>query len=129
MEASDDNLSLVRADAGQLHQLIVNLVVNAFDATPGGGTVTVSARNAVAGGIPGVTLAIADTGSGIAPELHGKVFETFFTTKPQGQGTGLGLAICRDIVRAHAGTITLDTVPGAGTTFSAWLPAIAGERE
>jgi signal transduction histidine kinase len=122
IERVQDGLPLVRADAGQLQQVLINLVVNALEATPTDGQVIVSARTAAREGRPGVAIAVADTGSGIAPELHAKIFETFFTTKPRGQGTGLGLAISRDIVRAHGGDILLESTPGAGSTFTMWLP-------
>ncbi len=115
-------LPQVRADASQLQQVLINLVVNALEATPAAGAVTVSARAAARNGQAGVAIAVADTGSGIAPELHARIFESFFSTKPRGQGTGLGLAISRDIVRAHGGTLDLESAPGAGSTFTVWLP-------
>jgi signal transduction histidine kinase len=71
---------------------------------------------------PGVAISVRDTGPGIPPELLPRVFEPFFTTKPAGRGTGLGLAICRDIVRAHAGTLRVEDVGEGGTTFTAWIP-------
>jgi signal transduction histidine kinase len=101
----------------------LNLVVNALEATPPDGRVNVAARGRLRDGQRGVALIVSDTGSGIAPELHTKVFETFFTTKPRGQGTGLGLAISRDIARAHGGNISVDSVPGVGATFTVWVPA------
>jgi signal transduction histidine kinase len=121
-EVVDEGLPLVRADAGQLQQVLINLVVNALEATPEGGQVTVSARMVAREAQPGVALAVADTGSGITPELQGKIFESFFTTKPRGQGTGLGLAISRDIARAHGGDLHVESVPAAGSTFTLWLP-------
>ena len=122
-ERVEPGLPEVRADASQLQQVLINLVVNALEATPADGAVTVSARAAARDGHAGVAVAVADTGSGIAPELHARIFETFFSTKPRGQGTGLGLAISRDIVRAHGGDIHLQSAPGAGSTFTVWLPA------
>jgi signal transduction histidine kinase len=121
--AVDEQLLPVRADAAQLQQVLINLVVNALDATPAEGIVTVSARAVSRGERFGVTLSVADTGSGIEPALQTKIFETFFTTKPRGQGTGLGLAIARDIVRTHGGEISLESTPGVGSTFAIWLPA------
>lgn len=121
-QAVDDGLPLVRADAGQLQQVLINLVINALEATPDGGRVTVSVRAVTREARSGVTIAVTDTGSGIAPDLHVRIFETFFTTKPRGQGTGLGLAICRDIARAHGGDLHVESVPGAGSTFTLWLP-------
>jgi signal transduction histidine kinase len=122
-EAVESALPLVRADAGQLQQVLINLVVNALEATPEGGKVTVAARPMARDGQRGVAIAVSDTGSGIAPELQAKIFETFFSTKPRGQGTGLGLAISRDIARAHGGDIALESAPGVGSTFTLWLPA------
>jgi signal transduction histidine kinase len=116
-------LPMVYADAGQLQQVLINLVVNALEATPDGGAVTVSVRAAEHDARSGVAISVADTGSGIAPELQGRIFETFFTTKPRGQGTGLGLAISRDIARAHGGDLGVDSEPGKGSTFTLWIPA------
>jgi signal transduction histidine kinase len=121
--AVDDDLPLLRGDTGQLQQVVLNLVVNALEATPPDGRVNVAARARLHDGQRGVALIVSDTGSGIAPELQTKVFATFFTTKPRGQGTGLGLAISRDIARAHGGNISVDSVPGAGATFTVWVPA------
>jgi signal transduction histidine kinase len=123
IQVIEDATPLVRGDAGQLQQVLINLVVNALEATPGGGEVKVSAGAAAREGRPGVELTVADTGSGIAPELFGRIFETLFTTKPRGQGTGLGLAICRDIARAHGGDLGVTSTPGAGSTFTLWVPA------
>lgn len=122
VRAIDDGLPEVRADAGQVQQILINLVVNALEATQHGGRVTVAVRAVSRGAQPGVTVAVADTGSGIASELHERIFESFFTTKPRGQGTGLGLGICRDIARAHGGDLQLESEPGVGSTFTLWLP-------
>jgi two-component system, NtrC family, sensor kinase len=124
----DQGLPAVQADAGQLQQVLINLVVNAVEATPAGGEVIVSARDVARDGRAGLALAVSDTGSGIAPDLHERIFETFFSTKPRGRGTGLGLAISRDIARAHGGDIAVESSPGAGSTFTVWLPA-AGEAD
>jgi signal transduction histidine kinase len=121
------DLPQVRADAGQIQQVLINLVVNALEATPESGKVTVSARAGTHEGRPGVVIAVADTGTGIAPELRDRIFETFFTTKPRGQGTGLGLSICRDIARAHGGDLQVDSTLGAGSTFTLWVPAAVSE--
>jgi signal transduction histidine kinase len=103
--------------------VLINLTVNAVEATPPGGHVVLRAERAARQGADGVQIAVADNGTGIAPEHVPRVFEPFFTTKPPGQGTGLGLAICREIVRAHGGDISLGTSAGAGTTVSVWIPA------
>jgi signal transduction histidine kinase len=110
------------ADPGQLQQVLLNLLMNALEATPAGGPITVSAAPRDHDGRAGVALTVADTGPGIAPEALGRVFEPFYTTKPPGQGTGLGLAICRDIVREHGGTLTVQNRPGGGAAFTVWLP-------
>jgi signal transduction histidine kinase len=121
------SLPPVRADAGQIQQVLINLVVNALEATPESGKVSVSARARTHEGRPGVAIAVADTGTGIAPELQQRIFETFFTTKPRGQGTGLGLSICRDIARAHGGDLQVDSTLGVGSTFTLWVPAADSE--
>ncbi|HXG02572.1 MAG TPA: ATP-binding protein [Candidatus Binatia bacterium] len=119
----DDNLPPVSADAGQIQQVLINVVMNAIEATPGGGRVTLQARAAGREGRPGLEIAVQDTGHGMPPDVRARVFEPFFTTKPPGRGTGLGLAISRDIVREHGGHILLESAPGAGTTVVLWLPA------
>ncbi len=112
----------VRADRGQLEQVLVNLVVNARDAMPAGGTVTVeTARtNDV------VSIAVTDTGTGMTDEVRAHLFEPFFTTKERGKGSGLGLATSYGIVRQAGGRIEVDTGPDAGTTMRVILPAIEG---
>jgi len=119
----------VEADRSQISQLVQNLVLNAHQSMPNGGTVQVRARNVPAGmdaaGLDArrryVHIEIADTGVGIPPELAEKVFEPFFTTRPD--GTGLGLTSAHSIVRNHEGLITLESETGKGTTFHVWLPA------
>jgi len=116
------DLPRLAADPNQLQQLLINLILNALDATPAGGWIEVSGRPEPRHGRAGVAVAVADTGSGIPDELRSRLFEPFVTTKPAGQGTGLGLAICRDIIKAHGGDIGVDSRAGRGTTFTAWLP-------
>jgi signal transduction histidine kinase len=110
------------ADPAQLQQILVNLVVNALDATPAGGRVRLTATASTEGDRPTVAIEVSDTGRGIAPELQPRIFEPFFTTKAAGGGTGLGLAIARDIVRAHDGDIRVRSEIGVGTTFTVVLP-------
>jgi signal transduction histidine kinase len=105
----------------EIETALLNLITNALDATPSGGSVSVSAR-AVAQG-EGVELLVADTGSGMPEEVLQRAFDPFFTTKPVGQGTGLGLSITRNIVEAHGGAIDVKTAAGVGTTVRLWLPA------
>ncbi|MGH7324105.1 MAG: ATP-binding protein [Candidatus Rokuibacteriota bacterium] len=116
------------ADPAQLQQVVLNLVLNALEATPAGGRVAISARQHDRNGQPGVAVAVSDTGAGIPAEQLPRIFDPFFTTKPRGKGTGLGLAICRDIVRAHGGDIEVASQAGAGATFTFWMPAARPER-
>ncbi|MBI4608246.1 MAG: HAMP domain-containing protein [Candidatus Rokubacteria bacterium] len=125
--AVPQDLPPMLADPNQLQQVLINLLMNALEATPAGGRVGVSANRVSRDGRAGVTVAVSDTGSGIPVDLLSQVFEPFFTTKPSGQGTGLGLSICRDIVREHGGEIRVESRPDEGTTFTVWLPAEAGQ--
>ncbi|MFN3167831.1 MAG: ATP-binding protein [Phycisphaeraceae bacterium] len=112
----------IRGDRHQLHQVLLNLILNARDAMqPGGGTLTVRARQI---GEPAteVELAVQDTGTGIAPQDLPHIFEPLFTTKPADHGTGLGLSIVRGIVEEHGGRVAVQTQPGRGTTFTVRLP-------
>jgi signal transduction histidine kinase len=111
-------LDSINADAGQLRQVLLALLMNALDATPEGGHVTVATRGAEGG----VELVVEDDGAGIPPEVRDKVFTPFFTTKPLGQGTGLGLPICHGIVSSHGGRIAIDSAPGEGTRVIVTLP-------
>ncbi|MBB2942248.1 hypothetical protein FB565_001961 [Actinoplanes lutulentus] len=116
----------VLADPGQIEQVLVNLAVNARDAMPGGGTLTVHTGNHEdAGGGRHVRLRVGDTGTGIPPEVLERVFEPFYTTKAPGQGTGLGLATVYGIVTQAGGSATLQSIVGAGTVFTALLPVTA----
>jgi signal transduction histidine kinase/ActR/RegA family two-component response regulator len=128
------DLWTVIGDATQLHQVLLNLCVNARDAMPRGGTLTIqlenvvldeasAARNLEAKAGPYVRLQVADTGSGIPKSIQSRIFEPFFTTKEQGQGTGLGLSTCFTIVKNHGGFITCYSEPGKGSAFKVYLPA------
>jgi nitrogen-specific signal transduction histidine kinase/CheY-like chemotaxis protein len=124
----------VNADRTQLHQLLMNLAVNARDAMADGGVLTLATANRevepneCAGRVewrPGkfVVITVSDTGSGMSPEVAARIFEPFFTTKKLGEGTGLGLAMVFGIVQAHQGWITFTTAQGQGTVFRVYLPA------
>jgi two-component system NtrC family sensor kinase len=116
------DLPPVFADPDQLQQVLLNLFVNALEATPPHGQITLTATPMTRRERRGVRLAVRDTGPGIAADLLDAVFKPFFTTKPRGQGTGLGLAICRDIVKEHDGDLEVESAPGDGATFVVWLP-------
>lgn len=130
----------IYADATQLHQVLLNLCVNARDAMPEGGRLTLSAENRQLGKVevemhppaaPGryVVVTVADTGMGIPAELKDRIFEPFFTTKPIGKGTGLGLSTAVGIVKSHQGFINVYSEPGRGCVFKVCLPAEKGAEE
>ena len=122
------DLPRVRADRNQLQQVLINVLMNAFEAARPVGNVQVRARRAPRATRDGVEIDVRDTGPGIAASIRPRIFEPFFSTKPPGEGTGLGLPICRDILKSLGGEITLQSAPGAGATFSIWL-AEAGDAE
>jgi signal transduction histidine kinase len=119
----DEPLPPIMGNVTQLQQVLINLLSNALDATPPGGTITVSTRSQ--GEPPStVVLEVTDTGTGISAEHLSRVFDPFFTTKPPGKGTGLGLSVCFGIVQDHQGTITVDSQYGRGCTFTVVFPAV-----
>jgi signal transduction histidine kinase len=111
-------------DRKQMEQLFLNLMKNAVDAMPGGGTVRLSAKPAEESSPSGPwwEVRFQDSGQGIPADLIGQVFRPMFTTKPEGMGTGLGLSICREIVRSHGGEIRIDSTEGRGTCVAFTLP-------
>jgi two-component system, NtrC family, sensor kinase len=123
----DPFLPRIVGDPGQLQQVFTNLLLNAADAMPGQGQITVVSRPTASG--DGIILEFTDTGGGISPENRDKIFEPFFTTKPPGKGTGLGLSIVYGVIQRHNGTITADSPPEGGTTFTIMLPLDALNQE
>jgi two-component system NtrC family sensor kinase len=116
----NNELTLVRCDPGQIEQVILALMMNAIDAMPNGGNLTVTSRKASSSG--NVQIEIRDDGVGMPRDVLAKMFEPFFTTKEHGRGLGLGLAISRNIVDRHGGRIEVASEPGCGTTFTITLP-------
>ncbi len=112
----------VTGDRDQLTQVFVNLLTNAVDAMPDGGSVLLRTEVRTAAGIPCLSVTVSDTGIGMTSEQLARVFEPFYTTKPEGQGTGLGLAVSAGIVRKHEGTLEAFSEPGKGSTFVVSLP-------
>jgi PAS domain S-box-containing protein len=134
------DLWIVTADPTQIHQVVINLFVNARDAMPNGGKITIELENQVLDEIYAqmnpqstagafVTITVTDTGEGIPPELQDRIFDPFFTTKQVGKGTGLGLSTVLGIVKGHGGFINLYSEKGRGSSFKVYLPANVGEAE
>ncbi|WP_341527565.1 response regulator [Nostoc sp. UHCC 0302] len=131
------DLWTISGDSTQIHQVLMNLCVNARDAMPNGGTLKISAQNlyidenyarmnleAKVG--PYILITVSDTGTGIPKEILDRIFEPFFTTKEVGQGTGLGLSTVLGIIRSHGGFINVYSEVGSGTSFKVYLPAVGG---
>src|SRR5262249_54005706 len=118
LEMDLTELPRVTCYAAKINQVMMNLLTNAIDACPEGGTVTVRTRPEDSG----VRIEVADNGCGIDPEHRDRIFDPFFTTKPVGQGTGLGLSISYGIIQDHGGTIEVDSTVGRGTCFTIRLP-------
>ncbi len=130
----------ILGDPTQMHQVLLNLCVNARDAMPNGGTITIASKNVILKnpksqasltGPPGpyVQIEVSDTGSGMSEELQKKIFEPFFTTKELGKGTGLGLSTTVNILQNHGGLIDLQSAPGQGTKFTIFFPAQPDKAE
>jgi signal transduction histidine kinase len=134
----DPALGIVIADPAQIEQVIMNMAVNARDAMPHGGELTIATANVCVDDdmarqhpetAPGsyVRLTVGDTGVGMSDEVKARLFDPFFTTKAVGQGTGLGLSTCIGIVKQTGGFIDVDSTPGKGTTFHVFLPQAAAD--
>lgn len=135
----DPELHIVSADPTQIHQVLMNLCINARDAMPNGGTMTVKARNIMldenyarmnieAKEGEYVLLSVSDTGMGMSADIQKRIFDPFFTTKELGKGTGLGLATAMTIVKSHGGFINVYSELGKGTQFTVYLPTVESER-
>lgn len=134
---STEELWRVRGDATQLKQVLMNLCINARDAMPAGGRITLQLAGEVVTEAqaaklrelkpgPHAVITVTDNGSGMEPAVLERIFDPFFTTKEVGKGTGLGLAAVRGIIKGHDGTITVDSQPGRGSVFKIYLPAVTG---
>lgn len=136
----DDRLSPVNADPNHMDQVLMNLAMNARDAMPDGGVLTIETSNVFLneefarvhiGAKPGayVIMSISDTGHGMDKETLGRIYEPFYTTKEVGKGTGLGLAMVYGVVTQHDGQVRCYSEPGHGTTFRIYLPALVAEKD
>jgi C4-dicarboxylate-specific signal transduction histidine kinase len=119
-----ETLPMVWGDDASLQRVLINLLDNAMNASKAGGSLKIAARasRACEAKRPGILLQITDNGAGIPAELLPKIFELFVTTKPSGKGTGLGLVVCQEIVKAHGGTIDIESTVGTGTSVRIYLP-------
>lgn len=134
LDLASASLLTVSADRAHLQQVLINLAINAGDAMPDGGVLSIALSPAgaedcgdVGGGAAAAIITVRDTGAGMPPEVQAKIFDPFFTTKPRGCGTGLGLAIVDSIVKAHGGRIRVNSQAGRGTTFEIVFPCVSAD--
>jgi signal transduction histidine kinase len=118
----DNSLPWVTMDANQIKQVLLNLVHNALQAMPGGGSMEITTNSSPREGSNGVMVSVCDTGVGISQGNQSRIFEPFFTTKGDKGGTGLGLSVTYGIVTDHGGQIDVESQPGKGSLFKVWLP-------
>ncbi len=118
----EDNLPTLTLDQNQFQSVLINMIINALDATPPGGHIDIQTMQVDTNNKRGVEISIADTGSGISADDMDQIFDPFFTTKEVGKGTGLGLAVTAGIIERHEGTIKVRSQTHKGTTFTIWLP-------
>ena len=119
-----ENIDRILGDPYQLEQVILNLLLNAIDAMPNGGELTIkTAQNN-----DKIFISITDTGSGITAEHLKQIFDPFFTTKDPGKGTGLGLPISHSFIKAHGGDISVESKPTQGSRIKIWLPVYSGRE-
>jgi two-component system NtrC family sensor kinase len=127
-----ENLPMIRLDRSQIQSVLLNMVINALDATRPSDTITLKTAETLSAsdtGHRGIEIMIADTGYGIPPENLNKIFDPFFSTKEVGKGTGLGLSVSFGIVKEHGGNIRVQSDAGRGTTFHVWLPVEGQESK
>ena len=124
---ADRDLPHLLLDETQMKQVFMNLIINALQSMDNLGTITISLRQDIKDNR--IDIKITDTGSGIASKYLNRIFDPFFTTKSPGKGTGLGLAVSYGIVKQHGGDISVDSIPGQGSSFTIHLPIEEGKQE
>jgi two-component system NtrC family sensor kinase len=121
LERSGD-LPQIQVDVNQIKQVVINLIQNAFQSMPQGGSLILTTGQQAHEGQAGVFLTVQDSGEGISPENLGRIFDPFYTTRPVGKGTGLGLSMSYGLVTGHGGVLSVESQVGSGACFRVWLP-------
>jgi signal transduction histidine kinase len=124
-----DYISEITVDRNRVREVIVNLISNALDAMPDGGTLSIGTAQKIVHGRPFAAVLVSDTGEGIPQDKMDKIFEPFFTTKVLTRGVGLGLSICKKIMEDHGGFINAESTVGVGSTFILYFPINQKENE